>query len=47
MFRKGVKMILYNGKGKDYTYQLLLLAALQQTRPLERLETVDFNERKN
>jgi len=40
----GVAMILYNGKAKDYTYQLLLLAALRLTRPIEKLELCDFSK---
>ena len=37
-------MILYNGKAKDYTYQILLLAALMATRPIEQLEPEDFSK---
>ncbi len=35
-------MIIYNGKAKDYSYQLLMLKALIETRPIEQLEIVDF-----
>ncbi len=37
-------MILYNGKAKDYSYQLLILAALKATRPIEKLEPCDFSK---
>lgn len=38
-------MILYNGKAKDYTFQILLLAALQQTRPItpDDIKIIDKN----
>ena len=37
-------MIIYDGKAKDYSYQLLMLAALKATRPIEQLEPEDFSK---
>ncbi len=39
-----VEMILYNGKAKNYTYQLLMIAALMATKPIEKLEPEDFSK---
>jgi len=37
-------MILYSGKAKDYSYKILLANYLKYTRPIERLEPVDFSK---
>jgi len=37
-------MIIYNGKAKHLTYKMLLWAVyIQLARPIERLESADFN----
>ncbi len=36
-------MIIYTGKAKGLTYEMIVRAYLIYTRPIEKLEATDFN----
>ena len=40
-------MLVWSGKGKDYSWKELLKVWIIMTRPIEQLESGDFNLRKN
>ena len=40
-------MLVWSGKAEDYSFKELLKVWLEETRPIEQLESGDFNLRKN